>query len=67
MGVTLTVGIILIIFPITTLSRLFYKQYSTEDALSPLLDLLWILIATTVITFVMLLVECLKGDSALHN
>ena len=63
MRVTLLVGIFLIMFPISTLNRLNYKQYSMEVALSPIVYLRWILIATTVITFV----ECLIGGLALHN
>jgi hypothetical protein len=65
MSVTLPVGLALMIFPITTLSRLYYKQYSMEVALSPMVNLLWILIATAVGTFVMLFAECVKGGSAL--
>ena len=65
MGVTLPVGLALMMFPITTLSRVYYRQYSLEVALSPMVYLLWILIATTVVTFVMLFAECVKAGSAL--
>jgi hypothetical protein len=65
MGVTLSVGLALMLLPITTLSRVYYRQYSMEVALSPMVYLLWILIATTVATFVMLFAECIKAGSAL--
>ena len=65
MGVTLSVGLALMIFPIISLNRLSSKQYSMEITLKPLVNLLWILITTTVLTFVMLFAECIKGGSAL--
>ena len=36
-----------------------------EVILSPMVNLLWVLIATTVVTFVMLFAECIKAGSAL--